>query len=129
MTEMSDPFACTLDESGARARLSQAHGLAARLRRRERIDDRLVLRFTDDGHTGMLVDEFVRDERQCCAFFDFAVRQQDREVVLELAAPEGAGHMLDAAMEAFDPTLSDDERIELQQAHAAPDGPDAGCGC
>lgn len=119
MTIQSDPFVCTLDERGAHARLPQARGLAARVRDRQRIDNRLVLDFTDDGHTRRLVDEFVRDERKCCSFFEFTVRDEDGQVVLELAAPEGAGHMLDAAMEAFDPALSDDERMALQQARAA----------
>ena len=133
MTATPGPYACTLDENGAHARLTQARGLAARLRRRQRIDNRLVLDFTDDGHTRPLVDEFVRDEKQCCSFFEFTVRHDGGQVVLELAAPDGADHMLDAAMEAFDPTLSDDERIALQQAHAAvpADSTDReqGCGC
>lgn len=120
MTDRSDPFACTLDEEGARARLPQADQLTSRLRRRQRVDHRLVLTFVDDGHTRPLVDDFVRDEQQCCSFFEFAVRQRDDEVVLELAAPEEAAHMLDAAMEAFDPTLADDERLALHHDHAAP---------
>lgn len=133
MTERPDPFACTLDEDGARARLPQANELTSRLRGRERVDHRLVLTFVDDGRTRPLVDGFVRDEQQCCSFFEFAVRQRDDEVVLELAAPEEAAHMLDAAMEAFDPTLGDDERLALQQEHAAgpadPVDQDGGCGC
>ncbi len=133
MTATPRPYWCMLDESGARARLTQARGLATRLRRRQRIDNRLVLDFTDDGHTGPLVDEFVRDEKQCCSFFEFTIQHEDGQVILELAAPDGASHMLDAAMDAFDPTLSDDERIALQRAHAAvpaktTDG-DQGCGC
>lgn len=133
MTAPSGPYACTLDESGAHARLAQGRGLATRLRRRQRVDNRLVLDFTDDGLTRPLVDEFVRDERQCCSFFEFTVRHEHDHVILELAAPDGADHMLDAAMEAFDPTLSDNERIALQQAHAAvptdTTDPRHGCGC
>lgn len=133
MTERSDPFACTLDEDGARARLAQTHELTSRLRRRERVDQRLVLTFVDDGPTRTLVDDFVRAEQQCCSFFEFAVRQHDDEVVLELAAPEEAAHMLDAAMVAFDPTLGDDERLALHRDHAAglagPVDQDGGCGC
>lgn len=128
---MSDtsPFACTLDEAGARARLSQAQELATRLRRRERIDNRLVLEFLDDGHTTGLVDEFVREEKQCCAFFEFEVRHSEGSVLLELSAPQDAGHMLDAAMTSFDPELSDTDRLALQREYASPNPGTAGCGC
>ena len=122
MNPSPQSFACTLDVDGARSRLSQARGLTERLRGRQRIDQRLVLRFVDDGRTGALVDEFVRDEQQCCSFFEFDVRRAGDEVVLELAAPAGAAHMLDAAMEAFDPTLEDDERLALQREHATGSG-------
>lgn len=118
MTPPPDAFACTLDAEGARSRLPQARDLAERLLGRERIGQRLVMRFADDERTGSLVDEFVRDEQQCCTFFGFAVRRGAGEVVLELTAPADAAHMLDAAMAAFDPTLGDDERLDLHRAHA-----------
>lgn len=114
----TETFACTLDEGGAHARLSQARDLAARLSRRERIDDRLVLEFVDDGDTTALVEEFVRDEKKCCTFFEFDVRRGESQVTLELRAPQGAGHMLDAAMASFDPELSDKDRLALQQVYA-----------
>lgn len=126
------PFVCTLDEQGARARLEQAHGLATRLRRRDLSDNRLALTFANDGETELLVDEFVRDEQQCCSFFEFTVAHADEAVTLEVAAPEGAEHMLEAAMASFDPTLSDEERLSLHRVHSDPTaeaGDDGGCGC
>lgn len=128
----SEHFACTLDEGGAHARLEQAHELAERLRRRDLSDNRLVLTFANEGDTGLLVDEFVRDEQQCCSFFGFTVALDDDTVTLTLTAPEGAEHMLEAAMASFAPTLSDEERLALHRAHSQPAavaGDDGGCGC
>lgn len=120
----SQTYACTLPPAGARDRLPQARALTARLRDRGRTGNRLVLRFDDDGDTAGLVDEFVEDESQCCGFFDFATRREEGEVVLEMAAPAGAEPLLDAAMEAFDPALEDDERLALHAQvteHGLPD--------
>lgn len=87
-------------------------------RRRERLDDRLVLTFEEGEGTVDLVEEFVRDESGCCGFFAFDVRRDGAEVVLELTAPPEAGHMLDAAMGSFDPPdLSDDEVLGNSRDH------------
>lgn len=115
MSAHEQDYACTLTPEGAHDRLPQARDLTARLAHRERTGDRLVLRFDDDGDTVALVDEFVRDESQCCGFFDFTTRREDGQVVLELAAPAEAGHVLDAAMAAFDPTLGDHDRLVLHE--------------
>lgn len=128
MSEPSARYACTLDTDAARARLPQARALTSRLRSRERFDDRLVLRFSDDGDTTTIVDQFVRDEQQCCAFFGFDVRHDADEVVLELSAPGQAAHILDAAMASFDPALDDDARLAVQQRHATAPASE-GCSC
>lgn len=112
-TEDAPRYACTLDLEDARARLPQIHALTARLSARERTGDRLVLRFADDGDTEALVEEFVHDEQRCCPFFGFDIRRGGREISLELSAPPQAGHMLDAAMDAFEPERRDDERLTV----------------
>ncbi len=117
MTDTTHEYGCTLDASGARERIPQARELTARLRHRARVDDRLVLRFEDDGDTVGLVEEFVRDESRCCSFFTFDVRRHEGEVVLELTAPPQAGHWLDAAMASFDPSLDDRDRLQLFHEH------------
>lgn len=117
MTDTTDEYGCTLDTTGAQQRLPQVHGLTERLRHRERVDDRLRLHFEGGDDTVELVQEFVRDETQCCSFFTFDVRQRDGEVVLELTAPPQASHMLDAAMASFDPALDDRQRLELFHEH------------
>lgn len=130
MTTTPGPHVCTLTPEGARARLPQARALTDRLRERRRTQRGLVLRFADDGRTSALVAEFVRDESRCCASFDFTTRVVDDEVVLELSAPEGAGHLLDAAMAAFDPTLEDRQRLALHDEVTTEAPEDAGgCGC
>lgn len=116
MTDTTNEYRCTLDTSGVQERIPQARQLTARLRHRARTDDRLVLRFDDDD-TAELVQEFVRDESQCCSFFTFDVRQVDGEVVLELTAPPQADHWLDAAMASFDPGLDDQDRLQLFHEH------------
>lgn len=133
MTTTPDPHVCTLTPEGARARLPQARALTERLRTRHRTDGRLQLHFVDDGDTGALVEEFVRDESRCCTSFDFTTRHVGHEVVLELTAPEGAGHLLDVAMAAFDPSLDDDQRLALHGEVARPVDPapdsEGRCGC
>lgn len=109
MTDNPDQFACTLTPDAAERRLPQVRALTDRLQRRERLDDRLVLAFEDREGTVDLVEEFVRDESQCCGFFGYDVRHDGSEVVLEMSAPAQAGHMLDAAMRSFDPDLSGEE--------------------
>lgn len=117
MADTSNEYGCTLDTSGVLQRLPQVHGLIERLRHRERVDDRLVLRFEDGDDTLALVRQFVRDESRCCSFFAFDVHRRDDEVELVLTAPSPAGHMLDAAMASFDPDLDDRERLQLFHEH------------
>lgn len=117
---MSDPtqhYSCTLDTNGALERLPQVHGLTERLRRRERVGDRLSLHFENGDDTVDLVEEFVRDESECCSFFTFDVHHHDDEVELVLTAPPQAGDMLDAAMASFDPDLDDRKRLQLFHEH------------
>lgn len=131
MTDAPTTHTCTLSVEGARERLPQARALTERLQHRERTGDRLVLEFVDDGHTASLVDEFVRDERRCCSFFEFATRTGDGRVVLELTAPAEAAHMLDAAARAFDPDLDDGQRLALHEQVTGRATPrdHGGCGC
>ena len=117
MTDTTNDYGCTLDTAGAQQRLPQVHGLTDRLRDRERVDERLVLHFEDREGTDELVEEFVRDESQCCSFFTFDIRRRDGEVLLELTAPPEASDMLDAAMASFDPNLDDRERLQLFHDH------------
>lgn len=118
MEDATREYACTLDAEGARRRLPQASALTARLRRRERVDDRLVLTLEDVEGTVELVEEFVRDESRCCSFFGFEVRRSEEGIVLELSAPPAASHMLDAAMESLAPDTTDPERLALHRSHA-----------
>lgn len=131
MADTHATHTCTLSVEGARERLPQARALTERLQHRERTADRLVLEFDDDGRTAALVDEFVRDERHCCSFFEFDTHTADDRVVLELTAPAEAAHMLDAAARAFDPDLDDEQRLALHEQVTGPPTERGGgqCGC
>lgn len=117
MNHATTTYACTLRSDDAHRRLPQVRALTDRLRRRERVDDRVLLAFHDDGHTLDLVREFVRDESQCCSFFEFDVGRRDGHILVELRAPAQAGHVLDAAMESFDPDIGDREQLLRYGAH------------
>jgi hypothetical protein len=123
MSESSVRYACTLDADAARARLPQARALTSRLRSRERLDDRLLLRFDDDGDTATIVDQFVRDEQQCCPFFGFDVRLSE---IRRLLDGDGGDDWQDLARQ---------KRLELQEGiaelEAAAELIDAAlaCGC
>ncbi len=113
MAQHTPRYACSLDADGAGARLPQLRALTERLRGRQRHDQQVVLRFAaDDGRTAELVEDFVRDEQQCCSFFDFDTARFEDEIVLEIGAPTQAAHLLDADMTAFDPDASDEQRID-----------------
>jgi hypothetical protein len=113
MNSETGTYVCTLDGEGAKARLPQVHAMLARLRDRQQSEGRLVLSFTGGPETAALVEEFVRDESQCCGFFTFAVATGDDEVTLELTAPPQGLAMLDDAAAVFDPQRSEQERLAV----------------
>lgn len=94
------PYACTLTPQQRAARDPRDRALADQLRRLTRPHERkAVLAFP--GAAAPLVHEFVRDESQCCGFFDFAVESDDDGLRLTVSAPPGAEPMLRALVEAF----------------------------
>lgn len=113
MDNEAQQYVCTLDYEGAQARLPHSRALAARLRGRERLEGRLMLHFAGGQETVELVEQFVRDEKRCCSFFGFDIQPCEGEVVLRMSAPIQAAHMLDAAMDAFDPDREDEERMAV----------------
>ena len=108
MDNVTGPYVCTLEYDEAQRRVPQVRALTDRLRRRERVDDRLDLMFEDDGYTLGLVSDFIRDESQCCSFFAFEVHRRDGHILVAIKEPAQASHMLDAAAASFDPDLGDD---------------------
>lgn len=93
-------FVCTLEPQEAPRRTEQVHRLASQLVEHARWDDRRT-RLTFPREAGSLVEEFVRDESACCAFFAFDVERAGDATHLHVAAPEGAEEMLDALLDAL----------------------------
>lgn len=96
-------YVCTLDPSDVPARRAQGEEMVRRLRTWSRLEDGLELGFDASAGTERLVEEFVRDEKQCCGFFSFEIDRDPDGVVLRMRAPRepGAQEMVDAALETF----------------------------
>lgn len=100
MTEPAD-YRCTLSLDELPARTDQIQRLVDGLHSRERDGRRVRLSF-DPGLSGV-VAAFVRDESECCAFYDFAVEERDDTVQLTVEAPAGAEPLLDSLYAVFGP--------------------------
>lgn len=96
------PIACTLGVGAYQERLAWIAELnRSALRSSRREGARLVL--TYDPGAAARVREMVRRERQCCAFLDFELREDENNTTLVVTAPEAAPDALDAV---FDPFLT-----------------------
>jgi len=96
------PIACTLAAGAYQervARIAELNRSALRSSRRE--GARLVL--TYDPSAAVRVREMVHRERQCCAFLDFELREDENNATLVITAPEAVRDALDAM---FDPFLT-----------------------
>lgn len=81
------PIACTLTAAEVPDRMASARKLGEQaLIDLEVADRRALLRF--EGHREA-VDALVTAESGCCSFLDFDVRENGRQVELEIRTPEG----------------------------------------
>ena len=88
------PIACTLAPSEYRERLASIVRLARNaLRGFKRRDLALELRYAPEAASQ--VREMVRNERVCCEFLRFDLRETPQEVVLTIRAPEEARTVLE----------------------------------
>ncbi|MGH2984928.1 MAG: hypothetical protein ACRDK5_11890 [Solirubrobacterales bacterium] len=85
---------------GAALRRAAVHALLER----ERLPRAVCLRFRATEEAEQAVGEFVRRERECCPFFDFAVRRAEGALTLEVAGPPEAGHLLDLIYRVAEPS-------------------------
>jgi hypothetical protein len=106
MTSPPPPIACTLGAAVLGNREDEFRALFARaLRRLERRDAhgaRLVL---DADVETQARDLFAR-EKQCCAFFDFAMTSADGALVVDARVPEGADQALDFLLALAPPSMT-----------------------
>ena len=93
------PIACSLDRDERVDRGREFRDLAARaLVDRERRDNWLRLRFRIEAEDA--VRELVRQEKQCCPFFEFDVSTREDVVQVDVSAPPDGAPFLDALYEA-----------------------------
>lgn len=101
MTEAT-PIACSLAASDLRRRLSEiaAIGAESLLERRDE-GDRRLLRFRADAGTRRRLEAVVAAEGECCSFLELSLKEQGRELVLSIGAPEDGRGAADALAAAF----------------------------
>jgi hypothetical protein len=92
-----EAIACTLDRAELIERGRLVAALAARgLVRHARTQDLVELYFMRDVDVRRDLEAFIELERRCCPFLRFTLAEDGGEVLLRVAAPAGAGAVLDA---------------------------------
>jgi hypothetical protein len=98
----TQPVACTLGAGDLQQRLSTIAQIGAdSLTGRTLENGRHVLRFRSDELTRQRLDDIVAAEVECCAFLDLSLADDDRELVLTIAAPADAAPVADDLALAF----------------------------
>ena len=93
------PIACALSPTDLSARLAEMKRLGqdALLS----VDGAGTLRFRADGDTRARLGAIVAAEAECCPFLDLNLREEANELLLTIAAPEGAEPIAADLIEAF----------------------------
>ena len=87
---MDAPTACSLTAADAARQRDAFAALCDRaLVDVQRGTSSVAFRFRDEAGVRREIEEYVRVERGCCGFLDFAVEQGDGLPVLRIAAGEG----------------------------------------
>jgi len=83
------PVVCSLDAGDLEQRLATIGEIGAEslIDRREEGGDQL-LRFRPDPRTHERLQSVIDAERQCCAFLDLSLKEDDGYLVLSVSAPE-----------------------------------------
>jgi hypothetical protein len=103
MTELAiaaPPIACSLGSGDFQARVAWIAALNTRALRSHRRDD-LVLHLTYAPDASDDVREMVAKEQACCAFLDFATREDAAGLQLTITAPEEAREAAELVFEPF----------------------------
>jgi len=82
-------IACTLSAGDYRERLKEIRGIA-RDALKSYDKKGLVLTLRYDASAADRVIKMVRREQECCAFLNFAVREDTRQIVVSVSAPAEA---------------------------------------
>ncbi|RDH77660.1 hypothetical protein DVS77_14910 [Mycolicibacterium moriokaense] len=102
MSEHAEPpaIACALSGADYRDRLAWIAELnRAALRSYRRVGPHVELVY--DSAAAPQVYEFVRRERTCCPFLEFAVRLEDGTLTVQIDAPDQAADAADALFQPY----------------------------
>ena len=94
------PIACTLGAGDFQTRIAWIAALNARALRSHRRDD-LVLHLTYAPDADAEVREMIAKEQACCAFLNFAIREDAAGLRLMITAPESAREAAELVFEPF----------------------------
>ena len=89
MTQTAPPMACSHGASDFKARMAWLADLNTRALTEHRRDG-LTLHLRCRAEAQDEVEDLVRQERECCSFLDFEIRQQGGFVDLAITAPAEA---------------------------------------
>lgn len=102
MNPEPSPIACSLAADALEARLDRIRAIGSRsLLQAEAGGAAQVLRFRRDAPTRRALEQIVAAERRCCAFLRLDLLEEDDELVLRIAAPEGGADVAAALAAAF----------------------------
>jgi hypothetical protein len=91
---MTEPIACSLPASEARARSAESRTLTSRYEvGRERIPGGLRLQLHTDARPA--VESLIDAEARCCAFLDMRLRSRAGRLELTVTGPEAAAPIIE----------------------------------
>jgi hypothetical protein len=116
MSEES-PVACSLSGGELEQRVAAiAEVGAASLVSRTATGGRHLLRFRAGAQTQRRLEEIVAAESECCSFLDLSLTEENDEIVLSIAAPEGGQETAAGLVEAFGAPPQSDKPDARQEA-------------
>lgn len=96
------PIVCSLAAGELEERLAAISSLGTdALIARDRDGSRQRLRFRADAEVRRRLEAIVAAEAQCCAFIDLTLREENGELILQVAAPAGAEQVAEGLAAAF----------------------------
>jgi hypothetical protein len=93
------PIACSLSADELPKRLAEMRGIG--MDALLSVDANGAMRFRADPETRQRLEAVIAAESSCCAFLSFHLRDERDELVLSIAAPEGAEPLARALLDAF----------------------------
>jgi len=100
-SENEKPLTCKLSTPELQQRKATVIAeIKSKYSEKKELPDGFAFKFQNDDKTIDLLTEFIKSERQCCDFFDFAIRiKSDDAVWLEITGPKGVKEFITAGLE------------------------------